>query len=294
LTAGNVTFLGPLRDPYADEQECDGHRPPLQTGWKPGSLAMCLRTHATGGSVSGEGFRRRDADGCGRDDRAPGKVANNRGMRRGLDLEGWFEAIWKGLALMPDTETKRLFVAIWPPAHIVAGLQAAIAGLGRGLPERAVRWTRTEQIHLTLNFLGAIECGRIAGIESALRDACGGHGRHRVRVAGLGCFPDRSRPRIIWAGLAGDLRPVENLEKAIAAGLLGCGCVGEERPFHAHLTIGRVSQLDAAGRRRVAEVLAGEQSHDFGEWEVERVDLMQSMLSPQGAAYSVLESIRLV
>jgi len=194
---------------------------------------------------------------------------------------------------MQETDKKRLFVAIWPPADIVAGLQAVVAGLGRGLPARAVRWTRPEQIHLTLNFLGAIESGRIPGIESALRTACGGCGRHKVRVAGLGCFPDRRRPRIVWAGLAGDLRPVENLGKAIAAGFLACGCVGEERPFHAHLTIGRVSPLDAAGRRRVAEVLAGEQDRDFGEWEVERVDLMQSVLSQQGAAYSVVESILL-
>lgn len=197
------------------------------------------------------------------------------------------------LALMPETDTKRLFVAIWPPADIVAGLRVVVAGLGEGLPPQAIRWTRPEQIHLTLNFLGAVESGRIPGIESALRAACGGIRRHKVRVAGLGCFPDRSRPRIIWAGLAGDLRPVESLEKAIAAGFLACGCVGEDRPFHAHLTIGRVSQLNGEGRRRAAEALAGEQDLDFGEWEVERVDLMQSVLSPQGAAYSVLQSILL-
>jgi 2'-5' RNA ligase len=194
---------------------------------------------------------------------------------------------------MPQTDTKRLFVAIFPPAHIVAGLRAVVARLGEGLPAGAIRWTRPEQIHLTLNFLGAIENARLPGIESALRDACGGHGRNKVRVAGLGCFPDRSRPRIIWAGLTGDLRPVENLEEAIGAGFLACGCVGEERPFHAHLTIGRVPALNSEGRRQVAEALAGEQDDEFGEWEVERVDLMQSVLSPQGAAYSVLQSIRL-
>ena len=194
---------------------------------------------------------------------------------------------------MPATETKRLFVAIFPPAHVVASLQAAIADLRQGLPARGIRWTRPEQIHLTLHFLGAIEAARLPGIESALQAACGGHRRHAVRVAGLGCFPNRSRPRILWAGLAGDLRPVEDLKKAMDAGFLACGCAGEDRPFHAHLTIGRVSELNAAERRQVAEALAREQERDFGEWEVERVDLMQSVLSPQGAAYSVLKSILL-
>jgi 2'-5' RNA ligase len=197
------------------------------------------------------------------------------------------------MALMPETETKRLFTALFPPAHILAGLQAAVAGMGQGLPARGIRWTRPEQIHLTLNFLGAIDTARIPEIESALRAACQGHRRHKVRVAGLGCFPNPSRPRILWAGLAGDLRAVENLKKALDAGLLACGCVGEDRPFQAHLTVGRVSELNAEGRRQVAEALAREQQRDFGEWAVERVDLMQSVLSPQGAAYSVLKSILL-
>jgi 2'-5' RNA ligase len=194
---------------------------------------------------------------------------------------------------MPETETKRLFVAIFPPAHIVARLQSAAAGLDSGLPARAIRWTRPEQIHLTLHFLGAIETARIPEIELALRAACGGHRRHTVRVAGLGCFPNPRRPRILWAGLVGDLRPVESLQKAVETGFLAGGFRGEDRPFHPHLTIGRVSELNVAGCGQLAAALAGEQDHDFGEWEAERVDLMQSVLSPQGAAYSPLKSIPL-
>lgn len=194
---------------------------------------------------------------------------------------------------MPETETKRLFIAIFPPAHIVAGLQAEAAGLGKGMPARAVRWTRPEQIHLTLHFLGPIASARLPEMESALQAACEGHRRHQVGVAGLGCFPNQSLPRIIWAGLTGDLRPLENLQKAIAAGFLARGCAGEDRPFHAHLTIGRVAELNAAGRRELAEALARAQERAFGEWEAGRVDLMQSVLSPQGAAYTTLKSIAL-
>jgi len=75
--------------------------------------------------------------------------------------------------------------------------------------------------------------------------------------------------------------------------LADCEGVGGDCLFHAHLTIGRVSEWKAAGRREVAEALATEQDRHFGEWEVGRVDLMQSVLSPQGAAYSVLKSIPL-
>ena len=194
---------------------------------------------------------------------------------------------------MPENATKRLFVAIFPPAHIVTSLHAAVAGLAKGIPARAIRWTRPEQVHLTLNFLGAIAVARIPEIGSALEAACHGHRQHNVRVAGLGCFPNRSRPQIIWAGLAGDLRPLESLKKAIDAHLPASGCEGGDRPFHPHLTIGRTRELNAAGRRQVAEALAAEQDRDFGEWQVGSIDLMQSVLSPQGAAYGTLQSILL-
>ena len=194
---------------------------------------------------------------------------------------------------MSETGTKRLFVALFPPAHIAASLQTAAAGLGKGLPARAIRWTRPEQIHLTLHFLGAVATARIPEIESALAAACDGRRLCRVHVAGLGCFPNPRRPRILWAGLASDLRPVESLQKAVESGLLARGFTGEDRPFHPHLTIGRVSELNAAGRTQLADVLAAEQDRDFGEWEPGRMDLMQSVLTPQGAAYSALKSIPL-
>jgi 2'-5' RNA ligase len=86
---------------------------------------------------------------------------------------------------------------------------------------------------------------------------------------------------------------VEELQKAIEAGFLALGLAGEDRPFHPHLTIGRVSELSAGGRKQLAEGLAIEREHEFGEWEAGRVDLMQSVLSAQGAAYSTVRSIAL-
>jgi hypothetical protein len=43
----------------------------------PQSLAMRQRTHPYGEPRTDDRFRRRDADGCGRDDRAPGKAAHD-------------------------------------------------------------------------------------------------------------------------------------------------------------------------------------------------------------------------
>ncbi|MGP8201480.1 MAG: RNA 2',3'-cyclic phosphodiesterase [Limisphaerales bacterium] len=194
---------------------------------------------------------------------------------------------------MSEDATKRLFVAVFPPADIAASLRTAVGRLAQTVPPRAVRWTRPEQIHLTLQFLGAVAVARIPEIGSALQAACRGHRQHQLRVEGFGCFPNQNRPQIIWAGLAGDLGPLESLQKSVNAGLLAVGCVGEDRPFHPHLTIGRARDLNATGRKAVAEALAREQNREIGQWQVGSIDLMQSVLSPQGATYDTLQSIPL-
>ncbi len=192
---------------------------------------------------------------------------------------------------MAASDTKRLFVAVFPPERVAASLCASVEELAKGVPPRAVRWTVPEQIHLTLFFLGPVETARIPEIQSALTAACEGHQPHQVRVAGLGCFPNPGRPRILWAGLTGNLRPLENLKKSIDEKLLSCGCVVEDRPFHPHLTIGRTGELNSASRCKIIERLKRERNRHFGDWPIERVDLMQSQLSPQGSTYSTLFSI---
>jgi len=52
--------------------------------YKPEPLAICLLIHPKGGPVSVGGFRRRDADGCGRDDRAPKEISNDWGLQSAM------------------------------------------------------------------------------------------------------------------------------------------------------------------------------------------------------------------
>ena len=78
-----------------------------------GPLAACLDTQPKGGAVSGGRFRRRDADGCGRDDRAPGKLADERGTETlvtfTLELSGKF-SLEESLGLVGRQGYQRLLV----------------------------------------------------------------------------------------------------------------------------------------------------------------------------------------
>jgi 2'-5' RNA ligase len=191
---------------------------------------------------------------------------------------------------MPANETIRLFVAVFPPAEVVRQVTEAARGLASGLSPKAVAWTRPEQIHVTLNFLGNVERAKVEAVARAVESACRRGEPHLLRARGLGCFPSPARPRIIWAGLGGAVAALDALKQSLDEDLAQIGHVAETRPFHPHLSIGRVKLLNAGDRRHLAATLPSWRETDFGPWTVERVELMQSVLSPQGAEYARVQS----
>ena len=194
---------------------------------------------------------------------------------------------------MADNASIRLFVAVFPHAEVARRLVEATRELAAGLSPRAVAWTRPEQIHLTLNFLGSVERGKVEGFQRAVEAACGRAGPIPLQARGLGCFPSPVRARVIWAGLSGNVTALEALKGALDESLAPLGFVPETRPFQPHLTLGRVKLLNGGDRRHLTATLPKWRETDFGAWTAERVDLMQSVLSPGGAEYAMVQSFPL-
>jgi 2'-5' RNA ligase len=194
---------------------------------------------------------------------------------------------------MAALERMRLFLAVFPPAEVVLQLTAAAGSLAHGLSPQAVAWIRPEQIHLTLNFLGDVEQARLGEFQRAVEAACGRGEPLLVRARGLGCFPSPARPRIIWVGLGGAVEALEGLKRMLDENLAPLGYVPDERAFHPHLSIGRVKRLNGGDRLHLVATLPRWREADFGPWTMERVDLMQSVLSPAGAEYSRVQSFPL-
>src|ERR1039458_2056675 len=96
---------------------------------------------------------------------------------------------------MTDIERFRLFIAVTIPEEVKAKIAEAQSELRRALPERSVRWTKREQFHLTLRFLGNVDAPRVEALEEALRAACRGFSALWLSARGIGFFPDLRFPR---------------------------------------------------------------------------------------------------
>ena len=127
--------------------------------------------------------------------------------------------------------------------------------------------------------------------------------RFQLRIAQLGCFPNRGAPRVIWLGIDGQLPCLARLQADIEQVARQAGYAGESRKYTPHLTIGRVSQgLSNAERRKLGDCLAGLLAEEnvggkaavFAvapepEFGVHSFVFMRSVLKPEGARYTVLD-----
>jgi 2'-5' RNA ligase len=180
----------------------------------------------------------------------------------------------------------RCFIAIEIPEAIKKAIVSSTDSLKKSGAD--VKWVSPENIHITLQFLGETEEAQIPLIKEVLGKILLPYSPFYIRIAGIGCFPDIRRPRVIWVGTE-ESQHVINLHGDIAKGLERLGYQEEERNFTPHLTIGRVKSNRNTKElgRKMDEIKAA----SFSGFEVQNITLMKSELKPSGPIYYSLAEI---
>ena len=178
----------------------------------------------------------------------------------------------------------RLFVAVnLPAAERRAAYEAAAPLRAARLP---IKWVAEDSIHVTFRFLGEVDDARAQPIGEALAAAVRAARPFDVTLGGVGAFPSLARPRVVW--MAVERHPaLELLANDVEKALMDLDFEPELRPFHPHLTLGRAERSARPAALSGLEHLAASIEYQ-GSIVVESVDLMQSVLAPRGATYTVL------
>jgi len=152
------------------------------------------------------------------------------------------------------------------------------------------KWELPHQLHATIKFLGDVEERAMPDVLTAIRDATIGISLFSVTYRTVGSFPDNRHPRIVWIGCEDSSGTLLQLKTNLDKVLLLLGFAVEDRKFHPHITLGRVkSSLNLHHLTPMLENCTFEPRVAV----VEEVCVMKSILKPQGAEYSVLQSIHL-
>lgn len=186
------------------------------------------------------------------------------------------KAVRTFIAVLIEEELKRRLANIQDEVKIQTG---------------AIRWVAPDNLHVTIKFLGNVPAERLTNVFEAVEHAARKVESFRLSLGRVGGFPNLSRPRVVWVGVEAGEEELGRLAEAVEACLASVGFQREEKPFRAHITIGRLREGQRAPD--LSELRAQNKPAVSADQQVHAVAVMGSDLTPAGPVYSVLKSVRL-
>ncbi len=134
----------------------------------------------------------------------------------------------------------RTFIAVDLDDAVKDNLAALQETLGRDAG--SIKWTRVDNMHLTLLFLGDVAQLEVVDICRVVQSRSRKHKSFPFATQGLGAFPNVRRPKVLWAGITEGSEALRALHADLEDGLLELGCYRrEDREYTPHLTLGRLA-----------------------------------------------------
>lgn len=168
----------------------------------------------------------------------------------------------------------RLFVAIALPQD----LRACLARLQQGVP--AARWVDTDNLHLTLRFIGEVDGDQAHDLDAALAQVRAE--RFDVTLSGVGCFGQGHKSRALWAGVV-PAPALDRLRRKVEQAVRAAGFAPEGRKFKPHVTLARFRGNPG---HRLHDHLAHHAGFRAETFEAREFVLFSSLLTQAGAIYS--------
>ena len=151
---------------------------------------------------------------------------------------------------MPALPAFRTFIAIELPSDLRARVAQHTASLRRDVPDVRASWSREDNLHLTLRFLGNVPVTDVTKVSDAVASATKSVSSFELTFSDCGTFPPRGRPAVLWIG--SQASGLQTLHAALENELAQAGFPREARPFHPHLTVARLR--NSQGARELAEL----------------------------------------
>ena len=171
----------------------------------------------------------------------------------------------------------RVFIAINLPEET----KKELASYQAKWPDLPIRWTKQDNLHITLEFLGYLSDEELAAICQRTKEMALKHRPFTVTLDKI-CYgpPGKIPPRMIWA--------IAAPQSGASLALFGRGEKIQELNLALHITLGRIitwqwKQIEPEERPDVSEEI----NLNF---EVNSIEVMESVLKKGGPEYAILES----
>lgn len=188
-------------------------------------------------------------------------------------------------------KTTRSFIAIALNENLHKELESLQAKLKAA--DADVKWVKSENIHLTLKFLGNITDEQIEDVKNVFKKMGSNFKNYSIHLAGVGAFPKIQYPRVIWVGMDEGVEETDKIYKSIEEELNKKGFAKEKRSFSPHLTLGRVRS--PKNRQQLTKAVEKEKNFSSSsKLLVGEIILFKSILTPKGSIYEPMFKTTLV
>ncbi len=182
----------------------------------------------------------------------------------------------------------RVFFAVDLPATMKEKLKEFIITLKKQSMSHGIRWTKSDNLHITLQFLAEVKTEHLPQLIDEVKNVLQGKKVHLDLTLGeLRLFPSAYHPRVIVMDVT-EQQALSELSAIIGQGIQHAQYAVEEKPFRGHLTLGRIKhtglKLDFLGEVTLP---------DFEGLPVDEIVLFRSEPEDHGSKYTPLEVISL-
>ena len=181
--------------------------------------------------------------------------------------------------------TTRTFIALPLPGAVRSKLEALQTSLAPAV--EGARWVGPEAFHLTLAFLGDVADPDLNAVCLAVAGSVRNLPRFSLEVRGLGAFPDAGRPRVLWAGIEGDLDALAAVRRAAFDAATLAGYRPADERFHPHVTLARLKPGRGASAD-LGPLIERRRAWRAGAFPADTVITFASTTTPDGPAYASL------
>jgi 2'-5' RNA ligase len=147
------------------------------------------------------------------------------------------------------------FFAIPIPSDLQAQLAEGLASLKKDWPD--VQWVHADDYHLTLRFLGGLHPDAMTRLMTDVQGKGLPFKAFTVDLQGISSFPPHRDRGVLWIDLKSMAAEMVDLQARLEQQAQALGFKPDNRPFTAHLTIGRFKKHDEAGLMEVLPTFSG-------------------------------------
>jgi RNA 2',3'-cyclic 3'-phosphodiesterase len=183
-----------------------------------------------------------------------------------------------------ESQYYRTFIGL--PLQLGQAALEARADLIAALNGERISWVNPGNYHVTLRFIGDTGRTEVMEIGRALRAGLNIPEKRMLKLAELGSFGPRKKPRVSWVGFEQSDFFVE-LKNDVDCILEDCGRPIEKQDFTAHLTLGRIRSL--TNLKHYYNTLNQMKQRFRSEVRFDSLVFYRSILGPRGPEYRIVE-----